>query len=134
VTRWEKIHGRIVAGSIVLARTGWGRYWSDRKRYFGTDEEGNVTDLHFPGVSRELAEFLVKQRSVKAVGIDTPSIDYGPSQDFPVHQILGAANVPIFENVASMERLPSKGATIFALPMKIAGGSGAPLRIFAILP
>ena len=134
VTGWEKIHGRIPAGSIVLARTGWGQYWSDRKRYFGTDEEGNVTDLHFPGLSRELAEFLVKQRSVKAVGIDTPSIDYGPSQDFPVHQILGAANVPIFENVAAMERLPAKGATIFALPMKIAGGSGAPLRIFAILP
>ncbi|MGN6735850.1 MAG: cyclase family protein [Candidatus Binatia bacterium] len=134
VTGWEKIHGRIPAGSIVLARTGWGQYWGDRKRYFGTDEEGNVTDLHFPGLSRELAEFLVKQRSVKAVGIDTPSIDHGPSQDFPVHQILGAANVPIFENVAAMERLPAKGATIFALPMKIAGGSGAPLRIFAILP
>jgi kynurenine formamidase len=134
VTRWEKLHGRIAAGSIVLAHTGWGQYWGDRKRYFGTDEEGNVTDLRFPGVSRELAEFLVKQRSVKAVGIDTPSIDHGPSRDFPAHQILGAANVPIFENVASMERLPVKGATIFALPMKIAGGSGAPLRIFAILP
>jgi kynurenine formamidase len=134
VIGWEKIHGRIVAGSIVLARTGWGQYWGDRKRYFGTDEEGNVTDLHFPGLSRELADFLVKQRSVKAVGIDTPSIDHGPSQDFPVHQILGASNVPIFENVASMERLPPKGATIFALPMKIAGGSGAPLRILAILP
>jgi kynurenine formamidase len=134
VIGWEKIHGRIVAGSIVLARTGWGQYWDDRKRYFGTDEEGNVTDLHFPGLSRELADFLVKQRSVKAVGIDTPSIDHGPSQDFPVHQILGASNVPIFENVASMERLPPKGATIFALPMKIAGGSGAPLRILAILP
>src|SRR4029079_3372463 len=125
VIGWEKIHGRIVAGSIVLARTGWGQYWDDRKRYFGTDEEGNVTDLHFPGLSRALADFLVKQRSVKAVGIDTPSIDHGPSQDFPVHQILGASNVPIFENVASMERLPPKGATIFALPMKIAGGSGA---------
>jgi len=117
-----------------MAHTGWGQYWRDRKRYFGTDEEGNVTDLRFPGVSRELAEFLVKQRSVKAVGIDTPSIDHGPSRDFSAHQILGAANVPIFENVASMDRLPVKGATIFALPMKIAGGSGAPLRIFAILP
>jgi kynurenine formamidase len=134
VAAWEKIHGRIASGSIILARTGWGKYWGDRKRYFGTDEPGNVTDLHFPGLSKELAEFLVKQRSVKAVGIDTPSIDHGPSRNFVVHQVLGAANVPIFENVSALDRLPEKGATIFALPMKIKGGSGAPLRIFAFLP
>lgn len=131
---WEKLHGRIPAGAIVLIHTGWGRYWGDRKRYFGTDEPGNVSDLHFPGVSKEAAQFLAKQRNVKALGIDTPSIDHGPSRDFITHQILGAANVPIFENVAALEKLPAKGATIFALPMKIQGGSGAPLRIFAVLP
>lgn len=134
VRAWEKTHGRISPGSIVLARTGWGKHWGNRKRYFGTDEPGNVADLHFPGLSKQIAEFLVKQRSVKAVGIDTPSIDYGPSRDFAVHQILAAANVPIFENVASLDRLPPGGMTIFALPMKIKGGSGAPLRIFALLP
>jgi kynurenine formamidase len=76
----------------------------------------------------------VKRRGAKAVGIDTPSIDHGPSRDFIAHQIFGAANVPIFENVAALERLPAKGATIYAIPMKIKGGSGAPLRIFALLP
>jgi kynurenine formamidase len=81
-----------------------------------------------------VAEFLVKQRSVKAVGIDTPSIDHGPSRDFQAHRVFGEANVPIFENVASLEQIPQKGATIFAIPMKIKGGSGAPLRIFAVLP
>ena len=131
---WEKIHGRLPAQAIILIRSGWGRYWGDRKRYFGTDEPGNVTDLHFPGLSPQAAEFLVKQRRVKAVGIDTPSIDHGPSQDFKTHQILGGANVPIFENVARLETLPPKGATVFALPMKIKGGSGAPLRIFGLLP
>jgi kynurenine formamidase len=85
-------------------------------------------------LSKEAAEFLVKQRAVKAVGIDTPSIDYGPSRDFIVHQVLGGANIPIFENIAALDRLPAKGATVFAIPMKIKGGSGAPLRIFAILP
>ena len=99
--------------------TGWGKYWGDRKRYLGTDEPGNVSDLHFPGFSKEAAEFLIKQRSVKAVGVDTPSIDYGQSRDFPAHQLFGAANVPIFENVAALERLPAKGATVFAIPMKI---------------
>jgi kynurenine formamidase len=114
--------------------SGWGKYWGERKQYFGTDEPEDVANLHFPGFSKEAAEFLTKQRVVKAVGIDTPSIDYGPSRDFIVHQILGAVNVPIFENVAALDRLPANGATIYAIPMKIKGGSGAPLRIFAQLP
>lgn len=134
IRAWEKAYGRLTAGAIVLIHCGWGKYWGDRKRYFGTDEPGNVTDLHFPGLSPQAAEFLVKQRRVKAVGIDTPSIDHGPSIDFSAHQILGAANVPIFENVARLETVPRKGATVFAIPMKIKGGSGAPLRIFGLLP
>ncbi|HEX5020206.1 MAG TPA: cyclase family protein [Candidatus Binatia bacterium] len=134
IRAWEKAYGRLTAGAIVLIHSGWGKYWGDRKRYFGTDEPGNVTDLHFPGLSPQAAEFLVKQRRVKAVGIDTPSIDHGPSIDFSAHQILGAANVPIFENVARLELVPRKGATVFAIPMKIKGGSGAPLRIFGLLP
>jgi kynurenine formamidase len=134
IRAWEKLHGRLPRGAIVLMHTGWGKYWGDRRRYFGTDEPGNVTDLHFPGVSQQAAEFLVKQRRVKAVGIDTPSIDHGPSRHFIAHQVFGAANVPIFENVAHMERVPPKGGTIFAIPMKIKGGSGAPLRLFALLP
>jgi kynurenine formamidase len=132
--RWEKRYGRVPTGAIVLMHSGWGKYWGDRKRYFGSDEPGDASNLHFPGMSKEAAEFLVKQRRVKAVGVDTPSIDHGPSKDFIVHQILGAANVPIFENVAAVDRLPAKGATVFAIPMKIKGGSGAPLRIFAVLP
>jgi kynurenine formamidase len=131
---WEKRFGRIPKGAIVLMHSGWGKYWGERKRYFGSDAPGDTENLHFPGFSKEAAEFLVKQRGVKAVGLDTPSIDHGPSRDFIAHQIFGAANVPIFENVAAVDRLPPKGATIYAIPMKIKGGSGAPLRIFAILP
>ena len=131
---WEKRHGRIPRQAIVLVYSGWGKYWGNRNRYFGTDKLDDISDLHFPGVSKDAADFLVKQRSVKAVGIDTPSIDHGPSRDFIAHQVFGEANVPIFENVAALERLPAKGTTIFALPMKIKGGSGAPLRIFALLP
>jgi kynurenine formamidase len=134
IRRWERKHGAVPAGAIVLMHSGWGRYWGDRKRYFGSDEPGDVNRLHFPGLSKEAAEYLVNERRVKAIGIDTPSIDHGPSKDFIVHQLLGAANVPIFENVAAMERLPAKGATVFGIPMKIQGGTGGPLRIFAILP
>ena len=131
---WEKVHGRIPPGAILLIRSGWGKFWGDRKRYFGTDAPGDTDNLHFPGLAKAAADFLVKQRRITAVGIDTPSIDHGPSRDFVAHQILGAANLAIFENVAGLERLPAKGATVYAIPMKIKGGSGAPLRIFAILP
>ena len=134
IQAWEKVHGRIPAGAILLIRSGWGKFWGDRKRYFGTDAPGDTDNLRFPGLSKEAAEFLVKQRRVKAVGIDTPSIDHGPSKDFPTHQILGSANLPIFENVANLDRLPATRTTVYAIPMKIKGGSGAPLRIFAILP
>jgi len=134
IRTWERRHGKIPRGAIVLMLSGWEKFWGDRKRYFGTDQPGDVANLSFPGLSKEAAEFLVKERRIDAVGTDTPSIDYGPSRDFIVHQILGRANIPIFENVAGLDRLPAKGATIFAIPMKIKGGSGAPLRIFALLP
>jgi kynurenine formamidase len=134
IRTWEKRHGMMPRGAIVLMHSGWGRYWGDRKNYFGTDEAGDVTHLRFPGFSKEAAEFLVKERYIKAAAVDTPSIDHGLSRDFIVHQVFGKSNIPVFENVAFLDRLPPKGATIFAVPMKIKGGSGAPLRIFALLP
>lgn len=134
IRTWERRYGKIPRGAIVLMYSGWGKFWGDRKRYFGTDQEGDVTNLRFPGFSKDAAEFLLKERTINAVGTDTPSIDFGPSRDFIAHQLFGGANTPIFENVATLDRLPPKGATIFAVPMKIKGGSGAPLRIFALLP
>lgn len=131
---WEKQHGQIPKGAIVLMLSGWGAHWPDKKRYLGTDQPGDVQNLHFPGFSREAAEFLVAQRDIDAIGVDTPSIDYGQSQDFIVHQIINGANKPGLENVAHLEQLPPTGATLIALPMKIAKGSGGPVRIIALLP
>jgi kynurenine formamidase len=132
---WERRHGRIPQRTIVLMRTGFDRYWPDAERYLGTAERGQqaVPKLHFPGLSEEGARWLVRRRGVKAVGIDTASIDYGQSTDFRSHRVLGAADVPVFENVARLGRLPSRGFSVVALPMKIDGGSGGPLRIIAIL-
>jgi kynurenine formamidase len=134
LTGWEKRHGRIPNGSILLVRTGWGTRWPDKKKYMGTDKPGDVANLRFPGLSREAAEFLTTQRRINGVGIDTASLDYGPSKDFIAHRILMGAGLFGLENVANLERLPPTGATLIALPMKIKGGTGGPARIIAILP
>jgi kynurenine formamidase len=93
-----------------------------------------VAELHFPGIDSSAARWLVAERRVKAVGIDTPSIDYGQSGTYDTHRILLGQNIPAFENVTSLERLPARGAWVVALPMKIKGGSGGPLRIVALVP
>ena len=126
--------GRIGAGTIVLLRTGWSAHWGDRKAYFGDDTPNDASKLHFPGFGVEAAKLLVEERQVAALGIDSPSVDYGPSQDFPVHRVNAPRGVPNFENLAGLERLPARGAILFALPMKIEGGSGAPLRAVALVP
>lgn len=133
IEAFEKLHGKIEAGSIVLLHTGWAAHWPDRKLYFGDDKAGDASNLHFPGLGEDGAKLLVERR-VAAVGIDTASIDYGPSKNFIAHQVLMGANIPAFENVASMKDLPARGALVIALPMKIAAGSGGPLRIIAAVP
>lgn len=134
VRGWEEKNGSVPAGSIVLLRTGWGKRWPDRKRYLGDDKPGDASNLHFPSYGAEAARYLIEQRKVAALGVDTASIDHGPSKDFIVHQIAGGADVPGLENVAGLEELPATGAWVIALPMKIAGGSGGPVRIVALVP
>jgi kynurenine formamidase len=136
LTRWELTHGRIPDHTIVLLRTGYDRYWPDARHYLGTAERGDaaIPHLHFPGLAPEAARWLADQRQIKAVGLDTASIDYGQSTHFESHQIFAKRHIPIFENLAGLEPLPATGATLVALPMKIEGGSGAPLRAVAWLP
>jgi kynurenine formamidase len=121
---------------LLLLRTGYADRWPDRERYLGTKLKGPeaVKQLHFPGLDPLAAGWLVEHRAIKAVGIDTASIDTGQSRLFGSHVKLCEHNVPIFENVASLDELPSSGSTVIALPMKIAGGTGAPLRMIAIVP
>ena len=134
IQRWEARHETIPAGAVVMMLTGWGAYWKDRERYFGTATPDLPATLHFPGFSSEVATFLVTERHIHGVGIDTPSIDHGPSQDFAVHRILNGAGLYGLENVARLDEVPPSGGKLVALPMKIAGGTGAPVRIIAILP
>ena len=136
LTAWEAQNGEFPEGGIVLLRTGWSSRWGDRAAYLGTDLTGAeaVPELHFPGLDPAAAQWLVDNRSVSAVGIDTPSIDYGQSSDFRSHVILYSENLSGFENVTNLDLVPATGAFVVALPMKIEGGSGGPLRIVAFVP
>jgi kynurenine formamidase len=133
---WEAAHGPIPERVIVLLRTGWSARWPDRAAYLGTAARGPqaVPDLHFPGLDPDAARWLVEERRVRAVGIDTASIDRGQSTDFRAHRVLAAADVPIFENLTRLDALPARGAWVVALPMKIERGTGGPLRAIAFVP
>lgn len=135
IKAWEAVNGKIPEWSVILLQTGFASRWPDKKSYLGTDQKGQdaVKDLHFPGLHPDAAKWLVENRKFKAVGIDTASIDYGQSTEFATHVELMTNNIPAFENVGDMSKLPAKGFSILAFPMKIKGGSGGPLRIAAFI-
>ncbi len=136
VEAWEAKNGAIPANCIVLFHTGYGAFYPDREKVLGTAKHGveAIPELHFPGIGPETTQWLLDKRDIKAMGLDTPSTDYGQSKDFKTHQILHGKNKPGFENVANLDKLPPTGAYIVALPVKIGKGSGGPLRIIAGIP
>jgi kynurenine formamidase len=134
VLQFEKRYGRIKPGTIIVLRTGWSKNWPDRKKYLGDDTPGDASRLSFPSFGEDAAKLLVEERKVAVIGVDTASIDYGRSKDFMVHRIAAARNVAGLENLMNLEKLPATGAMIIALPMKIEGGSGGPVRVIALVP
>ncbi len=130
VEKWEALHGRITAGAVVLLRTGWAARWPDQARYRNMDAAGV---MHFPGFSVEAARLLIERGAV-GLGIDTLSIDYGPSKDFEVHRVDLPAGLYNLENLANLDQLPEAGAFLISAPIKLEGGSGGPVRVFALLP
>jgi kynurenine formamidase len=131
IATWEKEHGPIPRRAIVLLKTGWNRFWDSNARYRNQDVMGK---MHFPGFSAEAARWLIKERDIRGIGIDTLSIDYGPSKDFIVHHVINGAGRYGLENVAAVEKLPSRNFFLIVAPIKITNGTGGPTRIFAVLP
>ena len=130
VTEWEKRHGRIPAGAIALLRTGWASRWPYVEKYRNQDAQGR---MHFPGFSVDAAKLLI-ERKVSGLGCDTMSVDYGASEDFGVHRLTLGAGMYHLENLADLTALPEAGASLVAAPIKLEGGSGGPVRVFALLP
>lgn len=131
IDRWEKQHGPVPPGAIVLLRTGWGRHWNNVSRFQNRDARGQ---LHFPSYSAEAARFLIEDRKARGLGVDNLSIDPGNSKDFPVHHIVNRAGKFGLENVAHLDQLPPRGFYLIVAPMKIETGTGGPTRIWAVLP
>lgn len=129
IAQWEQIHGEIPAGSVVIARTGWGARWNSSEQYRNADKKGV---MHFPGYSADAAKFLVEGRAVLAVGIDTLSVDRGSSKSLSVHEYTLAHSVYHLENVANLERVPDAGALVVVAPMKLEGEVDGPVRILAL--
>ncbi|HXN51981.1 MAG TPA: cyclase family protein [Candidatus Acidoferrum sp.] len=129
VEEWEKKHGRISEGSIVLLRTGWASRWPDAQKYRNQDAQGK---MHFPGFSAEAAKLLIS-RKVSGVGCDTMSVDYGASEDFAVHHLVLGAGLYQLENLADLSSLPDAGAFLVVAPIKLEGGSGGAVRVFGLV-
>jgi kynurenine formamidase len=130
VEEWEKRHGRTPESAIVLLRTGWSARWPDALEYRNQDAQGR---MHFPGFSVEAARLLI-ERNVSGLGCDSMSVDYGASGDFAVHRLALGSGLYHLENLADLSALPETGAFLVVAPIKLEGGSGGPVRVFALLP
>lgn len=123
IMQFEKQHGRIPKGSIVVVRTGWDKYWNDRERY--------RNQLQFPSIAQDAAELLL-ERGVVGLGVDTLTPDL-PESGYPVHKAFLGSGKYLIENLALDARLPVKGSYLFALPIKTLDGTEAPARCIALI-
>jgi kynurenine formamidase len=130
IASWEHVHGQIPGNAVVMLNTGWGPHWDSIKDFRNADAKGV---MHFPGYSVDAAKFLTEARAVLALGIDTLSVDYGPSADFAVHRYTMPHSVYHLEDVANLNQVPATGATVIVAPIKLEGGSGGPVRILALV-
>jgi kynurenine formamidase len=131
---WEDVHGTVPAGAFIFMNSGWSSKWSDQHKFFGSADPSNTTSLHFPGFDADTVRFLISERFIRGVGVDTPSVDFGQDLAFTAHGLLARSSLVGLEYVAYLDKMPSAGAHVFLLPIKIAGGSGSPTRIIGILP
>jgi kynurenine formamidase len=129
IRAWERRYGRIPDNAAVLMASGWGARAGSVEAFRNTDSSGV---MHFPGFGKEAIDFLLTERRIAGIGVDTLSLDHGPSKTFAVHYTLLPTNRWGLENLANLESIPPGGATLFVGAPKIASGSGGPTRVMAV--
>ncbi|XP_059156914.1 isatin hydrolase-like [Physella acuta] len=132
--RYERRYGRIPDGAAVFMWSGWDVRYPDPQTVFNTPTPNDISTYHFPGFHLDAVNWLIKSRTIYMLGVDTPSIDFGQSRVFEVHQAFTAARILGLENVNNLGRLPASGATVVAAPVKLQDGSGVPIRILGLVP
>lgn len=130
---WEREHGRIPDQSVVLVNFGWGRRWPDRRLYFNSPTPEDGRTLRFPGIHPLALQWLVQNRNVKMIGVDVPSVDFGRNLNFTGHRFLCSNRIPFVESMANLDQLPPQGMTVYAVPLSLVGGSGIPVRAYAVI-
>jgi kynurenine formamidase len=130
ISAWEREHGAIPNGAVVLANTGWDAKWNSSKQFRNELSDGLT---HYPGFSLEAAKLLVKERGVVGLGIDTMSVEMGATTTYPVHCFTSREGVYHLENLTNLAQVPAAGAMIVIAPVKLEKGSGAPARVFALI-
>jgi len=129
IRAWERRYGRIPDNAAVLMASGWGARAGSVEAFRNTDSSGV---MHFPGFGKEAIDFLLTERRISGIGVDTLSLDHGPSTTFAVHYTILPTNRWGLENLANLESIPPSGATLFVGAPKIASGSGGPTRVMAV--
>lgn len=130
IEAWERQHGLIEPGSVVLMYTGWQHLWNDPIAFFGQDAQGS----HFPGIGEAAIRFLLEQRQIAGVGIDTHGVDPGQSTAFATNHAVLAGNGIVLECLTHLDRLPAKGSTLVIGVLGLEGGSGSPASVMAFIP
>lgn len=130
IAAWEKAHGAIPAGAVVMAYTGWEKRWKTQESFRNQQSDGLT---HYPGFSLEAAKFLVMSRGVVGLGIDTMSVDIGATTTYPVHLFTSQHSIYHLENVANLAKVPPVGAIVVVAPIKLEKGSGGQVRLLALV-
>ncbi|XP_053374689.1 isatin hydrolase-like [Mercenaria mercenaria] len=130
---WESKYNRLPKGAVIIMNSGWSLKYPNKTLTFGTETPDDASTFHFPGWHEDTVNWLIKNRDVNVVGVDTPSTDYAQSTTFPVHVALGEADIPGVENVANLDEIPESGSIIYVAAIKLYDGSGGPTRVFATM-
>lgn len=131
ITTWEAKNGRIPKGSVVLLSTGWAKRWDDPKAFLNVDADGK---LHFPGFGGDTTKFLLAERGIAGVGIDTHGVDPGLDESFATNnQVLEQPRIAL-ENLANLDQLPPTGSTLVIGLLRLKDGSGSPVSVLAFVP
>lgn len=126
--RFERRYGRIPRNAAVFMYSGWGSRVGSEERYRNRGPDGRY---HFPGFGAEAVQWLLANRRIKGIGVDTLSLDAGRVTDFPVHHRLLGADRWGLENLAFLQRIPPRGATVWVGAVPFQQGSGGPCRVIA---